>query len=138
MEIRKAELKDLQDIIVLNVIDDYGNPDIFIQDSIKNWLVWVAIVDDTIVAFSLYQIIWWNTAFHALVKVHPDYQWQGIGTALTITTENKLKKEWFNSLTSSTEESNTLARKFHEKLNYMEIWILDLPHGKEVFYRKDL
>ena len=138
MKIREAKLHDLQDIIVLNKIDDYGNPDEYIRDSIKNWQTQVAIVGDRIVGFSLYQIIWWNTAFHALAKVHPNNQWQGIGTALTTATENKLKEAGFDSLTSSTEESNTLARKFHEKLSYIEIWILDLPHGKEVFYRKDL
>lgn len=138
METRQAELTDLQDIIDLNKIDDYGNPDDFIWDSIKNWRVFVAETNNTIVWFSLYQVIWGNTPFLALVKVHPKYQNKWYWSALVGVTENRLKDNDFSSLTSSTEEKNTGAQNFHESLGFTKIWVLTLPHGREVFYRKEL
>lgn len=138
MDIRQAEIGDLNDITRLNKIDDYGNPDCYIKDSIKNSCVFVAESDVEIVWFSLYQVIWGNTAFLALVKVHPNYQNQGIWSLLVKTTEDKLKQDGFSSITSSTEDKNTRSQNFHTKLWFVRIWMLDLPHGKEIFYRKEL
>jgi len=58
MEIRKAELSDMERIIEINNIVDYGQPDEFIKKCISNDGVLVAIKNDTIVAFLLYQNIW--------------------------------------------------------------------------------
>lgn len=116
MKIIPASTHHLEEIIEVNKFIDYGNPDCYIHDSIKNGLVFVAIDDGKVIGFSLYQVVWGNTPLLALVKVHPNYQGKGIGTKLVEATEKKLKKEGFHSYTSSTEEKNSYSQKFHNKL----------------------
>ena len=110
--IKLAQRHYLQEIITLNKIDDYGNPDSFIEECILSERVEVVLKDKKVVAFSLYQIIWGNTVFLALVKVHPDYQWNWIGTSLVKSFEDKMRSEWHTSYLSSTEKINILSQNF--------------------------
>ena len=58
MEIRKAELSELDEIVELNRVDDYENPDVFISNSIDDGRLLVVTVEGVIVGFSLYQLVW--------------------------------------------------------------------------------
>lgn len=58
MEIRKAELSELDEIVELNRVDDYENPDVFISNSINDDRLLVVTVEGVIVGFSLYQLVW--------------------------------------------------------------------------------
>jgi len=138
MEIRKAELSDMERIIEINNIVDYGQPDEFIKKCISNDGVLVAIKNDTIVAFLLYQNIWWNTILLALLKVHSDFYSQGIGSKLLEYFENMLRDMWISSYTSSTMQDNPWAQNFHMKNWFKNIGTLDMHYGSEIFYRKDL
>lgn len=137
MEIIQAQKEHLQEIININNFVNYWNPDSFIEESIHNWYVQIVIQDKKVLGFSLYQIMWGNTVFLALLKVHPEYQWKGIWTKLIDEFENTIRNK-YSSYCSSTEEKNILSQKFHDKLWLQKIGILDMPHGKEVFYRKEL
>lgn len=138
MKIRKAELWDLEEIIILNKIDDYENPDIYIKCAIENWLVKVAIMNNVVVWFSLLELVWWNTPLVALVKIHPLFQRKGIGRSLMQSSEDILIEKWYTFCCSSTMYDNISARKFHQALGFVETWVLNFPHGREVFYRKDM
>jgi len=138
MEIRKAKITDLQEIIDLNKIDDYWNPDEFMKDMVTKWQILIIKENDQIVWFSLFQIIWWNTPFYSLAKIHPDYQRKGLGSKLTQQLELIIKEKGFNFYCSSTTQDNKSAIGFHVKLWFQEIWLLNLPHGKEIFYRKEI
>jgi len=49
MKIIWATLEHLDEIITINKIDDYGNPDIFIQESVEKQRVLVWIEDNRVV-----------------------------------------------------------------------------------------
>lgn len=136
--IKPAQKHHLDEILEINKIIDYGNPKEFIEESIDLWRVEVYIKGDRVVAFSLYQSIWWNTLFLALVKVLPNYQWNGIGVSMVRSFEDKMKEEWYKEYMSSTEKINILSQNFHDKLWFTKIGNLDMPHGEEIFYIKKL
>lgn len=138
MEIRKAVLSDLQDIVSINNIVDYGQPDNFMKKCIIDETVLVYIDKWKIIAFLLYQNIWGNTILLALLKVHSDYYSQWIGTELLGYFENMLSDQWIHTYTSSTMSDNTWAQRFHNKNNFIEIGSLDMHYWSEVFYKKDL
>ena len=138
MEIRKAALPDLQDIVTINNIVDYGQPDDFIKKCIIDETVFVYVHKWKIIAFLLYQNVWGNTILLALLKVHSDYYSQGIGTVLLEYFENILQAQWIDRYASSTMSDNIWAQRFHNKNNFIEIGTLDMHYGSEIFYRKDL
>lgn len=138
MEITQATSEHLDWIFILNSLIDYGNPECFIQNNVENWCVFVALRDEEVVGFSLYQTLWGNTVFLSLLKVHPDFQKQWIWTQLINRVLQKIQSDGFNSCLSSTERKNILSQKFHNKLWFYQIGELEMPHWAEIFYRKDL
>ena len=138
MEIRKAIISDIENIILLNKLDDYENPDLYIHEAILKWLVQLAVLNKIIVWFTLIELVWWNTPLLALIKIHPNFQRKWIGKRLILSSENILKEKWFNVYCSSTIRENNSARKFHDALRFKEVWILNLPHWQEIFYIKDI
>lgn len=138
MKIIPAQEQHLREILQINKVYDYGNPDIFIQESISRWEVLIATTWENVVGFLLYQYIWGNTLFLALVKVLPDYQWQWIGGELISSFEESGKQRGDKKYLSSTEEINTPSQEFHKKLWFKEIGTLDMPHGREVFFIKEI
>lgn len=138
MKIIQAQEQHLEEILQINKVYDYGNPNIFIEESILKWKVLIALVWDKVVGFLLYQYIWWNTLFLALVKVLPYYQWQWIGSELISSFEESGKQRGDKKYLSSTEEKNIQSQKFHQKLWFKKIGTLDMPHGREVFFIKEI
>lgn len=138
MEIRIAVLEDLKEIIRLNKIVDYWNPDSYIRESIQSWNVFVICDDDTILGFLLYQEIWGNTTFLTLIKILPNYYNRWLGTQLLSYFENILLSRGISSYVSSTTSDNDWAQNFHLKNGFQNIWTLNMNHGWEVFYRKEL
>lgn len=138
MKIIHAQDIHLSEILIINKIYNYGNPDDFIFQHIQLGQVLVAMKDKKVVGFLLYQYIWWNTLFLALVKVLPEYQNIWIGTSLIQKFEMDAKNKWNMNYISSTELTNANSQKFHEKLWFQQIGLLDMPHWEEIFYTKDL
>jgi len=138
MEIRKAEIQDLDRIIELNQIINYENPDDFMLNSISEGQVFVSIEDQKITGYLLYQLIWWNTPFIALIKIFPDFQKKWYGKALIDICEQEFKSKGLRYYYSSTGSENGWAQIFHEKLWFSGIWDLKMNFWDEIFYRKDL
>lgn len=133
-----ATLAHLPAILEINQIINYENPEAFMRESIGSWRVKVFLEQDAVLGYSLYQTIWGNTPFLALVKVFPEHQGKGVGTQLVHEFEKNIKSQWFSSYISSTETSNILSQQFHKKLWFQEIGVLKMEHGDEIFYMKDL
>jgi len=58
MKIISSTREHLSEISTLNKIDDYGNPDDFLERCIRSGTVEVAVQDERVIGFSLYQIMW--------------------------------------------------------------------------------
>jgi len=138
MEIRKADISELDEIIALNKIVDYSQSDSFMKESVELWRVYVAVIEGEIVSFLLYQEVWGNTILLALLKVHSDFYSQWIGTKMIQFFEDVLRSRWVQTYTSSTMHDNPGAQRFHERNWFKDIWALDMHYGSEIFYRKDL
>lgn len=138
MKIIPAAHEHLSEIIELNKIVDYENPDSFMKESVDLWRVLVAIKDNSVVWFLLYQELWGNTIFLALIKVHSDFYGQGIGSQLLQDFEILLQNKWIKSYISSTMPENEWAQRFHLQKEFKHIWDLQMYHGSEIFYRKEL
>ena len=138
MKIIPATHKHLSEIIELNKIVDYENPDSFMKESVDLWRVLVGIEDNRVVWFLLYQELWGNTILLALIKVHSDFYGQGIGSQLLQDFEILLQNKWIKSYISSTMPDNIWAQRFHTKRWFTHIWDLQMYHGNEMFYRKEL
>lgn len=138
MNIRVAIIDDLDTVIELNKIVDYGNPDDFMKKSILQERVYVYIDETRIVGFLLFQYIWGNTPFVSLVKVHPDFQYKWVGSKLVWKFESVIINNWYKYYYSSTWEDNTWSQTFHDKLWFQKIWELNMKFGKEIFYKKAL
>lgn len=136
--IEQAEKHHLREILEINLVIDYENPDDFVEYCLEKGYVAVYIEDDTVKAFSLYQLIWGNTLMLTLVKVLPECQGNWIGTSLIADFEEKMVQIWYKKYLSSTEKTNVLSQKFHSKLGFKEIGLLSMPHGEEIFYEKKL
>ncbi len=117
---------------------DYENPEIFYQESIKNSRVLVVEIDGKIVGFLVFQILWGNTPFLALIKVLPSFQKRGLAKKMVKILEEKMKKMGFKKYISSTENSNLVGNIFHKSLGFKPIGKLDLIFGQENFFIKNL
>ena len=138
MKIRKADINDINQIITLNKIVDYDNPDNFFEESIQLGRVLVASDNGRILWFLLYQELWGNTTILSLIKIHSDYYQKGIGTKLLNEFESILRDNWRKSYISSTMLNNIWAQTFHDKSGFVSIGELRMNCGDEKFYKKNL
>jgi len=138
MKIIPATLNHLDEVIHVNNFVDYENPDSFMKESIQWGRVFVALEWEQVVGFLLYQVIWWNTLFIALIKIHPNFQQQGIGSKLIKFFGERMKQEGYTGYISSTGDDNPWSQIFHQKVWLSHIGTLEMSFGGEVFYRKDL
>lgn len=135
---RLATKADLPDIEALNQIYNYGNPEWFILQEIEAARVHVAVKDKHVVGFGLYQILWGNNPFLALVKILPEYQRQDIGTNLVKAIEIDLKKQGHTQLLSSCEPDNQVSINFQQYLGFLPTGEVKMAHGPETFFIKEL
>ncbi len=140
MNIRPADSGDLSDIQNINTVIGwpYEHHDDFYLECIGHDQCFVAESDDEVVGYFCYQMLWGNTAFLSLVKVLPDHQRQGIGTALMTYAEDMLRERGEEYYLSSSEVVNTAGQSWHSKNHYESVGTLDLPWGQETFYKKML
>lgn len=138
MNIRTATTSDWPALEHINHVIDYGQPEAFMHEQVKLERVLVAEKDGTVVGYALWQFMWGNNPFFALLKVLPEFQKNGIGTQLLTAGEAAIKKAGFNSYLSSTELSNEPGQTWHDKNNFTPIGRLGMLHGEELFYKKDL
>ncbi len=138
MIIRIATLNDWPALEALNKIIDYGQPDHFMHEQIQLGHVLVAESENRILGYALWQVMWGNTPLLALVKVFPEFQRQGIGSALICEFETILKADGFKNYMSSTMADNNDGQVFHDKKNFQNIGLLNMHYGDEIFYKKDL
>jgi ribosomal protein S18 acetylase RimI-like enzyme len=130
---------DITDILDLNAFIDYSNPEEFILSELHLWHIYIAKQNHThVVWFCLIQYIWWNTPLISLIKIYPDFQKQWIGTKFIEKLKERFRIEWYLFFLASTMKENTISQKFLERNGWKNIWILDMPHGKELFYQYDL
>ncbi len=138
MDIRIATIDDLERIIEINKFVDYENSPSFMRKSILEWYVLLIEKNNEIIGFLLFQDLWGNTILLSLLKIHTDFQKQGVWTKLLDYFEKYLLKRGTSTYMSSTMLDNPWAQIFHEKKWFKEIGILDMHYGEEMFYRKDL
>lgn len=116
----------------------WPHPKWFFEESLKQERVLLAQDDKIPVAYLLYQVLWGNTAFLSLVKVLPDYQRNGVGTALVRLLEERLKNLGFKSYITSSETTNVKTRRPLLEDGFIDIGELKMAHGEELFYIKKL
>ena len=133
---------DIESIIAVNKKfspdHEYDHPRSFIKESIEHKRILVSKKNDQITGYLLYQILWGNTPFLALIKILPDFQAQGLGSDLIKNFEIKIKADGFKKYISSTEKSNKAAQAFHMKNNFKNIGHLNMIYGEELFYSKKI
>ena len=137
-----ASLSDIESIILINTLidpsNDYAHPRKFLEEQISSKRVLLITLWREIIGYLLYQILWGNTPFLAIINISPTYQRQWHGTHLIQSMEIKLKTEGFLSYISSTERINTFSQWFQTSQSLVEIGSLHMSHGEEIFYRKNL
>lgn len=138
MEIRPATINDWTGIEKINAVIDYGNPKEFMLEHIQLNRVLLAEIQEEVIGYALWQIIWGNTPFLSLVKVLPSYQQKGAGSALISAFENHLKAQGFRTYISSTMSDNQLGKQFHLKKGFSDIGTLKMHYGNEIFYEKKI
>ena len=138
MHIRLATAHDWPTLEALNKIIDYSQPASFMHEHIKLGRVLVAENNGQVVGYALWQVLWGNTPLLALVKVFPEHQKQGAGSALITAFETVIKAQGFENYMSSTMANNSDGQAFHAKKGFSSIGTLNMHYGDEIFYRKDL
>jgi len=138
MHIRTATTADWPTLEALNHVIDYEQPKPFMLESVELGRVIIAELNGKPVGYGLWQIIWGNTPLLALVKVFPEDQRQGAGSALVAEFEKRISAEGFKNYISSTMANNPDGKAFHTKMGFEEIGTLNTQYGDELFYKKDL
>lgn len=114
------------------------HPEEYIVSRISSGHVFIA-KDGGIIQGVLFYSIWWgNCPFIELIKVNEKYQKNGVGTSLLAAAEVDLKAKGFFQVLSSTEVINSMGKSFHAKRSFEPLECLELPHGREQFYRKTI
>ena len=142
MLIRKAEIKDIDDILYLlsDVLEIHAKirPDIFISGHTKynkeelinklnedNYFIYVATIDDKVVGHIMYYIETpkfthtmkqVKSLFIDDLEVNKDYRGQGIGRSLFDFIKEEASRLNCYNITLNEWEGNDGARKFYEKL----------------------
>jgi ribosomal protein S18 acetylase RimI-like enzyme len=137
-EFMLATTTDLVDILEFNksFAHEYKHDLSFFDEGIISQRVFVARKDSQLAGYLIWQVIWGNTPFLALIRVAPPFRGKGLGTSLLKLCEKKLKAGGYKALVSSSEASNQEGRDFHRKKGFREIGIVEMGYGPEVFYRK--
>lgn len=139
-EIKTAREADLSSILEINTsfFSAYNHDESFFREGIAAGHVLVARSSGSAVGYLIYQVWWGNTPFLALIRVLPEFRGKGLGKKLLTLCEEKLKKEGYEALISSSERSNAEGNAFHHKMGFEPIGMLQMIYGEENFYCKSL
>lgn len=138
MNIRPATDSDWPLIEKLNELYNYENPPAFIHESIKDQRVLISEKGGHATGYLLWQEMWGNTPFLALVKILPEYQRNKHGSQLVAEFEKIMKARGFEYYISSSIEKNYEAEAFHEALSCKPAGSVKMSYGNEIFYSKKL
>ncbi len=123
----KEEIKEISSLICRNFSSykqsmdkEYSNPLISGK---------IAVLNDKIVGFILYQTLTEEAEIH-LVVVENEFRKLGIGKALIVNTLAEMRKNGIKYLFLEVSESNSLAIKLYEKLGFKQIGIRENYYGK--------
>ena len=97
--------------------------------------------DGTVVAYLRFQLFWTYLPYLALIKVHPHFQRQGLGTALLAFLENHLQSLGFSKLLSSSTANEFDPQTWHLKTGFKEagfIFGINQNNIGEVFFIKEI
>ncbi|MCI5064120.1 GNAT family N-acetyltransferase [bacterium] len=117
---------------------NWGNPDSFFEEELAAGRVAIAYLDNEPIGYLVFQVIWGNTPFLALIRVSPSSQRSGVGTLLIQHFETRLQGHGFDSFVTSSERVNPNTKEFFPKLGLKPIGALEMKHGEELFYIKYL
>lgn len=115
---------------------NYSHTDQFFEQGIEGGMVLVAYFENKPAGYLIYQVLWGNTPFVALLRIMPEFRGEGLGRKLIEISEQKLKGEGYEGFISSSETINDGGKAFHDKMGFVEIGKLQMIHGEEVFYKK--
>jgi len=116
----------------------WAHPEAFFEESLQYKRLLLASVNDKPVAYLIYEVIWGNTAFLSLLKVSQEFQRKGFGKAMISALENHLRSLGFKSYVTSSETTNANTKQFFPSLGFVRIGELQMQHGEEMFYLKQL
>ena len=139
-EIRQANASDLESILDINksFFTDYSHDESFFREGLAAGRVLIVDSGDKAAGYLIYQVLWGNTPFLALVRVLPESRGKGIGKKMLSICEEKLKKEGYEAIISSSEKVNKEGNEFHVKMGFEPVGTVQMIYGAEVFYRKNL
>jgi ribosomal protein S18 acetylase RimI-like enzyme len=160
MIIRKAEISDLENIILMykscvtgmiaNGIDQwdesYPNAEVIMKDLIAQ-TYFVAIENNIIIAGinidqnqdDTYLALDWRDKKNQFLVVHRlavevAFWSDGIGKSLMLFTENLVTEKGLNSIRLDTYSGNPKAMEFYRRLGYRELGTIDLKSDKEKYH----
>lgn len=116
----------------------WSHPKPFFEESLNYHRVLIARDGTKPIAYVLYQILWGNTAFASLMRILPEYQRKGVGTAMAKVLEERLISQGFRTCLASSETVNPDTKQFLPNLGFKRIGELNMQHGGEIFYLKPL
>ena len=136
MEIREAMLSDVSSIYSIDhMAANEGNRRQHIQDWVDAGQAIVAIIDATVVGYSVLEYTFFGYGFIAMLIVRKESRRKGVATALVTRLEELCETE---KLFTSTNESNKPMQALMKSMSYEPSGILyNLDDGDpELFYLK--
>lgn len=108
-----------------------------IEESLRTGKLYVAVVDDTVAAYAIFDDWFFCQPFIAMLYVRADFRRQGLGQALVTHLESVCDQE---KLFTSTNESNLPMQRLLAKRGFRQSGIIhNLDEGDpEIVYVKDL
>jgi ribosomal protein S18 acetylase RimI-like enzyme len=135
-----ASLQDLADVWHVQEQSDlkHPHPKSYYEEALRYERLLLAYDSAQPIALLTFEILWGNTAFAALAKVLPEYQRKGIGKSMVKLLEERLRSLGFTSYVCSSENVNEKTKRFLPELGFVKIGELQMAHGGEIFYLKNL
>lgn len=112
-----------------------------VQRKIEEREVIVAEINDSLVGYVRLEYLWSRIPYIALIRVLPEYQRRGVGTALLSYTEEFLREQGHKALYSSSQVDEVEPQAWHRHVGFEECGIIaGINEGGigEVFFRKPL
>ena len=110
----------------------------FFQEGLTSGRLLLAKSNEIPGGYLLYQLLWGNLPFIALLRVIPDLRGKGLGSRLWRIAGERLRNEGYAAVLSSCEETNQRGNEFHVKMGFKKIGMLSLCFANEIFYTVNL